>query len=214
MTLYPYDVIRLKNKLQIDSESFVRNHTVLARGDNPYFPSLKLKLDAMEQCPFLSPDGCRVYTDRPSACRMYPLERAVDRSMNSERPDEFYFMTNHEYCKGHKEQQRQTVKNWVRSQDLIDFNLMNDLWAEIDTLFRSNPWKGEGVGGEKQQMAFMVCYNIDGFRNFCQTNGLLKRFRLDKNQRRRIEKEDAELQKFGFDWIKLILTGNSRLLML
>jgi len=214
MTLYPYDIIRLKNKLKIDSESFVRNYTVLVRGENPFFPSLKLQLDDQEQCPFLSPAGCTVYVDRPSACRMYPLERAVDRSTNSDRPDEFYFLTNHSYCKGHEEQQAQTVKNWIRSQDLIDFNLMNDLWTEIDTLFHTNPWKGEGVGGEKQQIAFMVSYNIDGFRNFCRSNGLLKRFNLDKNLRRRIERDDAELQKFGFEWLKLILTGRSRLLML
>lgn len=212
MTLYPYDVIRLKNILRMDSETFVRLHTFLVRGENPFFPTLKLKLDQKEECPFLSTNGCSVYNDRPYACRMYPLERAVDRMSTKERHDEFYFLTQHSYCKGHEESQIQNVKKWIRSQDLIDFNTMNELWAELDTIFQRNPWKGEGAGGEKQQLAFMVCYNIDGFRKFCQSHGLIRKFRIEKNMRRRIEREDAELQKFGFEWLKLILTGSCKLI--
>ena len=53
--------------------------------------------------------------------------------------------------------------------------------AEIDTVFRQNPWKGEGFAGEKQQLAFMACYNIDGFRRFAEQHQLLKHFKLDKD---------------------------------
>ena len=212
MILYPYDVIRLKNKLGIDSEVFVREYTQLERGDNPFFPTLKLKLDTKECCPFLSEQGCSVYHDRPSACRLYPLERAVDRSATGGTPLEYFFVTRHEYCHGHEEKKENDVKGWIRNQDLIEFNAMNDRWAEIDTLFRSNPWKGDGAAGEKQQLAFMVCYNIDGFRRFCEQHGILKMFKIDKDFKRRIQKEDSELQKFGFEWLKLILTGSSSLI--
>lgn len=215
MILYPYDVIRLKNCLAIDSEVFIRQHTYLEKGDNPYFPTVKLKMreDERKTCPFMKADGCSVYSDRPSACRTYPLERAVDRtSVSGGMPEEYYFMTNHSYCHGHKEDKRFTVSSWIRNQQLITYNTMNGLWAEMDTLFRLNPWKGEGAAGEKQQIAFMVCYNIDGFRRFCDTHSLLKQFKLDKDFRRRIVKEDAELLKFGFSWLKLILTGKSSLI--
>jgi hypothetical protein len=88
---------------------------------------------------------------------------------------------------------------------------MNDFWAEIDTLFATNPWKGEGAAGEKQQLSFLVCYNIDGFRRFAEQHNLVKQFLLDRTVRRRIESDDSELLKFGFEWLKLILTGKSSL---
>ncbi len=213
MILYPYDIIRLKQAVGLDSETFLRTHTILQKGDNPFFPTVKLKLaeDVDKSCSFLNVSGCTVYNDRPSACRTYPLERAVDRSSLGGAGDDYYFLTHHPYCLGHNEDNQLTVKTWIRNQRLIDYNCMNELWAEIDTVFRLNPWKGEGAGGEKQQLAFMVCYNIDGFRRFAQAHMLLKQFKLDKDFRKRIGKEDGELLKFGFQWLKLILTGKSSL---
>lgn len=214
LVLYPYDIIRLKNALGIDSAECLRQHTVVVQGDNPYFPTVKLKLteDARKACPFLQSSGCTVYQDRPSACRTYPLERAVDRLAQGGVVGEYYFLTNHEYCLGHHEKSQWTVTNWVRNQRLGDYNVMNELWAEIDTVFRQNPWRGEGVAGEKQQLAFMVCYNIDEFRRTVASNKLLQQFRLDKDFKKRIAKEDGELLKFGWQWLKLILTGKSSLI--
>ena len=51
--------------------------------------------------------------------------------------DEYYFLTNHSYCLGHKEDKLLTVNNWIRNQKLIDYNTMNEFWAEIDTVFRT-----------------------------------------------------------------------------
>jgi hypothetical protein len=169
---------------------------------------LKLNDDDEKACPFLTDTGCSVYADRPSACRTYPLERAVDRTKAASVGEEYYFLTNHAYCYGHRENIRQTVNSWVRNQQLIEYNTMNALWAEIDTVFSHNPWKGEGIAGEKQQLAFMVCYNIDGFRQFAVDHRLLKTFKLDKDFKKRIAKEDSELLKFGFIWLKSILTGS------
>lgn len=216
LTLYPYDIIRLKRALGIDSETFMRRHTFLMKGDNPYFPTVKLKLAADEKksCPFLKINGCAVYKDRPSACRTYPLERAVDRSkIGSRVAVEYYFLTHHPYCLGHQEKKIVTVNSWIRNQKLNDYNSMNELWTDLDTVFRQNPWKGEGAAGDKQQLAFMVCYNIDGFRRFAQEHVLFKKFTLDKDFKKRIAKEDEELLKFGFEWLKLILTGKSSLLL-
>jgi hypothetical protein len=179
------------------------------RAENPYFPALQLKMLENEEktCPFLGTAGCTVYEDRPSACRTYPLERAVARAVSGGRPDEYYFMTGHPYCKGHAEKREWTVKLWLKDQQIQYYNLMNDLWAEIDTLFASNPWRGEGAAGPKQQLAFMVCYNIDRFRQYVRDHQLLTHFALDKARRRHIEQDDEELLRFGFDWLKFILAG-------
>lgn len=207
MYLYPYDVIRLKNCLGIHSAEFMHSHTRLSVGSHPYFPAVMLNMADNDDatCPFLGDDGCEVYRDRPSACRTYPLERAVEKRGANDVLRHHYFMTHHSYCKGHVEKHTYTISQWERDQGLHKYNLMNDLWAEVDAFFATNPWQGEGKAGPKQQLAFMVCYNIDDFRGYCQHNDLLGRFRLDKDRRRRIIKEDDELLKFGFDWLQFIL---------
>ncbi len=215
LDLYPYDIIRLKKRLAIDSETFMRAHTELKKGANPYFPTVILKLVSagqVRQCPFLTEQGCTVYEDRPTACRTYPLERAVDRNVERGLPKEFYFLTNHDYCKGHFEAQQNSVKQWIRSQHLEQYNQMNDRWAEVDTLFSSNPWKGEGSGGPTQQLAFMVCYDIDRFKEFTKVQRLLDHYRLNREQKKRIAGDDTKLLKFGFEWLKDILGGRSELI--
>ena len=210
LLLYPYDIIRLKQHLAINSEDFLNRYAGVVQGSNPYFPSVVMRMAENEErtCPFLDRDkGCTVYEDRPSACRTYPLERAVDRSPGSGAPKEFYFMTNHPYCKGHGEEQEWTVKEWVRDQQLVYYNEMDSLWAEMDTLFAKNPWKGEGAAGPKQLMAFMVCYNLDRFRQYVEEHDLLSHFRLDRSRANSIRKDDESLLKFGFDWLKYILFG-------
>lgn len=210
MFLFPYDIICLKNALSMDSHEFLQQYTRLVQGDNPYFPAVMLKLNEQENCPFLKEAGCSVYGQRPSACRTYPLERAIDRVGGSGTED-FYFLTHHDYCMGHRQEKTFTVKQWIRNQRLEQYNLMNDLWGEMDTLFAGNPWRGEGAGGEKQRLAFMVCYDIDGFRKFSEQHQLIDNFRLVKDAKRRIQEDDAELLKFGFEWLKLILNGKSSL---
>jgi len=215
MFLYPYDILRLKKSLQISSQEFLENHTrVVQGGTNPYFPSVMLRLteDERKACPFLSDDGCVVYLDRPSACRTYPLERGVDRTPGKRQINDFYFMTDNDYCHGHQETKTFTVKKWIRDQRLDDYNLMNDLWAEVDTVFASNPWAGEGSGGPKQQIAFTACYDIDNFRLMVAKHELLERFTVSRDQKRRINESDTELLKFAFEWLKNFLGAPSSLL--
>jgi hypothetical protein len=168
---------------------------------------LLMSANEEQTCPFLDQSGCTVYEDRPTACRTYPLERAVARNLKRGRPEEYYFMTSHSYCLGHRETKEWTVKSWLKDQKVRHYNAVNDLWAEIDTLFAQNPWQGEGAGGPLQQMAFMVCYNIDGFRRFAAENRLFYQFRLASSRRRVLDEDDEELLKFGFEWLKHILAG-------
>jgi len=213
LILYPYDIVRLKTRLSISSEEFMRRHTRLGASSHPFFPAVMLLMSENEEqtCPFLDNKGCTVYEDRPTACRTYPLERAVDRNPSRGSPKEYYFMTNHPYCLGHQETKEWTVKTWLKDQKVQHYNGVNDLWAEIDTLFAQNPWRGEGAGGPRQQMAFMVCYNIDGFRRFAEENRLFEQFKLESSFRRILSYDDEALLKFGFEWLKYILAGTGSL---
>ena len=214
LLLFPYDILRLRKRIGIHSAEFLHRYTQVCEGSHPFFPGLKFRLveETPYPCPFLGESGCTVYSDRPSACRTYPLERGVERVDSAGSLRSSYFMTHHSYCMGHLEEHGYSVRDWEREQDLYDFNLFNDLWAELDAFFATNPFAGEGKAGPKQQLAFMVCYNIDGFRSFVDQHNLLRQYDLDKFERRRIQREDASLLRFGFQWLHVVLGGRRDLL--
>lgn len=214
MYLYPYDVLRMKNRLGVDSAEFMRTYSRISEGSHPYFPAVMLNMADKDgyPCPFLKDTGCSVYKDRPSACRTYPLERAVQGSLETRSLTEHYFITHHSYCRGHDEKRKYTVRDWERDQILCEYNLFNDLWAEVDAFFATNPWQGEGHAGPHQQLAFMVCYNIDEFRSYLNRHNLLAGFCLSKQERRRIRREDGELLKFGFKWLQFVLGERATLM--
>ncbi len=144
---------------------------------------------------------------------LIPLDRGLNLAPQKGMTNEFYFMTDHPYCHGHQEDKSFTVRKWVRDQRLDEFNLINDLWAEVDTVFSGNPWAGEGSGGPKQQMAFTACYDIDNFRLMVAKHSLLDRFTISRDQKRRINESDTELLKFAFEWLKYFLGSPSSLLV-
>lgn len=214
LLLYPYDILRLKQRLGMHSADFLAQHVELCEGSHPFFPGLKLRLSNKEghPCPFLEDNGCGVYRDRPSACRTYPLERGVGRIDGQSSLTTQYFLTKHPWCRGHEEQHNYTLRQWEREQELHDWNVHNDYWAELDAFFASNPWAGEGKAGPMQQLAFMVCYNIDAFRDYLEQYHLLEQFSLNKAERRAIRKNDAALLLFGFKWLEYVLGGRKQLI--
>ncbi|NLZ17450.1 MAG: YkgJ family cysteine cluster protein [Desulfobulbaceae bacterium] len=213
LLLYPYDVLRLKQCLHLHSGEFLSRYVEICEGSHPFFPGLKLRLKEQEgyPCPFLEKHGCGVYKDRPSACRTYPLERGVAKESKHAALTSQYFLTHHPWCKGHDEVYHYTLRQWEREQELHDWNLHNDYWAELDAFFASNPWAGEGKAGPMQQLAFMVCYNLDAFRIYAGQNRLVEQFRLTKIERRAIQNNDADLLVFGFKWLEYVLGGRKQL---
>jgi len=213
MYLYPYDIIRLKNRLGMSSDELLKQKTISAFRDNPYFPSLMLRMTETEDnaCPFLSSNGCEVYEDRPFSCRAYPLEIAVSRNNDDTPRAKCYFVAIHPYCRGHAETRQWTIEEWLTDQNTHIYNQMNVLWVEIDSFFRKNPWGTEGVGGNALKMAFMACFNIDKMRSFVFESTFLSRFIIPSDRIQHCIDSDVELMKLGFDWVKYFLTGTGPL---
>jgi len=213
MYLYPYDIIRMKNRLGISSDRFLEQYTLTAFRDNPFFPSIMLKMSDNEEksCLFLTPEGCTIYEDRPFSCRAYPLERAVSRVGDEKSPVTIYFISNHSYCLGHQETRPWTVKEWLEDQQVRLFNDMNDLWVPMDTLFRKNPWGPQGINSPTLKMAFMAGFNVDKFKTFIFESTFLARLDVAPERMEQLAASDVELMKFGFDWIRFFLTGTGPL---
>ncbi|MFO7558691.1 MAG: YkgJ family cysteine cluster protein [Desulfobacterales bacterium] len=208
--LYPYDVIRLKNSLKISSNRFLDHHVDVVLRSGNFFPAvlLKMKKDEEKTCPFLTPEGCSVYPDRPDSCRTFPLELGLLYNADSRKTEQICLFRPPDFCLGQYEKQEFTVKEWIADQDAVDFNRMTARWSEIKALFQNDPWQGEGPDGKKGKMAFMSLYNMDEFRKFVFQSSFLKRYKIKKALLKTLERDDIALMKFGFSWVKLFLFGN------
>lgn len=206
LALTPYDVLRLKNRLRISSGQFLDRYTTEEVKHNCGLPVLmfKMKDDSKRSCPLLRPEGCTVYEDRPGACRLYPVARAakyVDGRVN-----ERHFLVREQHCLGFQEKKEWGAQEWMEDQGLDVYNEMNTLWMAI------NQGRGEWstpppITAEKLKMYFMACYNLDTFGKFVFESRLLRMFHIDKRTVSRIQADETELLKFGFQWLSFAIFG-------
>ena len=122
IVLTPFDIIRLKNRLQLSSDEFLAIYTEAQMLEKTDLPVVTLRLldDEQSSCPFVKEDGCMVYEDRPSTCRYYPLGVATLAYKEGADQSGFYFFVNESHCKGFEEDQVWTVREWRENQG-VDF---------------------------------------------------------------------------------------------
>jgi hypothetical protein len=207
--LYPYDVIRLRSRLGLTSDEFLDRHVDVVLRPGNHFPDVLLRMaeNAEKTCPFLTPEGCRVYPDRPDTCRTFPLEQGLLHDARTAADEPVFFFRPPDFCLGPQAQKQWTVPEWVQDQEAEEYHRMTIHWAGLRRLFQSDPWGAEGPAGTRAKMAFMAAYNIDRFRDFVFGSSFLKRFKVKPELLGRIKRDDARLLLFGFDWIKLFLWG-------
>lgn len=206
LTLAPYDVLRLKNALSLPSGDFLERYTTDDVRQNSGLPVVVLRMgdDPKRRCPFLAPQGCLVYADRPGACRLYPMGRAarfVGRTLQEE-----FFLVRESHCLGFGEAREWTVEQWLADQGLKAYDEMNALWMRLNR----NARRGERlppVTGDKLKMYFMACYNLDQFRRFVFESRFLQMFRIDAGTTARIGTDQTELLKLAFVWLEFSLFG-------
>jgi len=207
--LYPYDVIRLKNRLGITSDKFIDRHSDIIMRDSSFFPEVLLRMSQNEErtCPFLSESGCLVYPDRPDACRTFPIEQGVINDAKTKKTNLIHFFRPPGFCLGQYESEQWTTESWAKDQNAIIYNKMTVKWSELKSLFQADPWGREGSTGSKGKMAFMATYNIDLFRDFLFNSSFLKRYKIKYEILKKVKKDDVELMKLGFEWVKYFLWG-------
>lgn len=199
--LTPYDILRLKNGLGISSGMFLTKFTSYHTGPGTGLPVVTLKTDYAEgsMCPFVTPSGCRVYKDRPSSCRVYPLARLISLNRETGRHSEYYMIVKESHCLGFKNGKEHTVREWIIEQDIEPYNRMNDMMMEIISL------KNQMIPGEldiKSGYLFRTAlYDLDSFRaqifsDKIQTND------FNAEVLNAAKQDDAVLLKIAFSWVK------------
>jgi len=207
LVLTPYDVVRIKNRLNLSSKVFLEKYTTSHVDENYGVPVVKLRMndDKDRRCPFLSPEGCTIYEDRPGACRIYPLGRAASKIREKDKAGEYYFMVKEPHCLGFNEDKEWTVEEWIKDQGLDEYNAMNDLFMDITAGRNSRAIKA--LGDQRLSMFYMACYSLDEFRRFVFESTFLERFVIDQDIIDRIKVDDIELMKFGYKWLQFALFG-------
>jgi len=205
--LTPYDILRLKNSLGISSGKFLKTYTSLHTGPETGLPVITLKTSSASGsiCPFVTPSGCKVYKDRPSSCRTYPLARLVSRNRESGSLSDYYMMIKEKHCLGFNDGKEQTVSKWIIEQDIEPYNRMNDMLMEIISL------KNQMIQGEldiKSGYLFrMALYDLDGFRSYLLTDKE-DHDAINESDNNDLKQDDTALLVFAFSWVKQNLFSN------
>jgi hypothetical protein len=207
--LTPYDFLRLRRNLGLSSDELLDRYCTVDNGQNGW-PLPRIFMEGPEQvCPFVSQAGCRVYPDRPGACRTYPLGRAVRGGSGQAPREEGYFLVKEEHCQGFQEGPQWTPQEWMEDQGLAEYNRFNDLFAPI--LTRQAPDADPGVIARKMQMMFMACYKLESFRRFVATPRFRQTFDLPEEQWQALEDDELSLLEFAFSWLRFAIFGESTL---
>jgi uncharacterized protein len=207
--LYPYDIVRLKKKLNVTSDAFLEKYVDIVLRPSNFFPEVLLCMadNPEKTCPFLRPSGCSVYPDRPDACRTFPVEQGVLYDDQQDKPETIHFFRPPDFCLGQHEETVWTPRTWSEDQDATAYHEMTARWSELKRLFQTDPWGSQGADGPKAKMAFMATYNMDQFREFLFKSSFLKRYKVKPKVLKRIRSNDTELMKFGFQWVKFYVWG-------
>jgi len=201
--LTPYDMACLKNGLGMSSGEFLETHTLQHTGPETGLPVVTLKPDGSTGeavCPFVTNEGCRVYHFRPGSCRTYPLMRLASRSRETGKVSEHYALLCEPHCLGFQKGETRTVREWLKSQGLDEYNKMNDLFMELISL--KNQQMPGPMDIKSRHMFHLACYDLDNFRDRLFGKGRLNASHSEFVEPDALKNDDIELLKFAVTWVK------------
>lgn len=202
LPLTPYDVLRLRSAVKLDSDEFLSMYTLYWVDPDSGFPVVSLKMEdtPLKACPFVGEGGCRVYEDRPTACRLFPLGRASGVGPDGTTQDEFFFRVNTPGCLGIKEKRVWTVEEWQDCQGLQEYTEMND--RMLDLLFHPRRDSTKPLDERQLQKVMVACYNLDLFRKFVLETRFMEIYEMDGETCSRVTEDDRSLLDLGFAYLR------------
>jgi len=208
INLTPYDIYRLKTRLKMTYEQFLDYYTVTASIDGTPLPVsvLRLKDKDSRECPFVTPEGCTVYTDRPVTCRYYPIGMAIMKQYEKPSEEEFYIKILEDHCMGHQEPKEWTMQEWREDQQADLYDGMNDDWLAVVL-------KAKSLGMVEFSKRSLHLFNIastdmDLFRSFVFESKFLDNYDIEPEIIREIRDDELALLKFAQKWLRFTLFGD------
>ena len=207
LNLTPFDVLRLRRALGLSSRDFISRQACMLVAPDTGFPLLQLKMneDDAKSCPYVTPQGCSVYGDRPTACRSYPLGRACNPDAAGATAERF-FIIREPHCQGFEETRDWTPLTWLDDQGLADYNASNDAWMALMARQRA---LGHPVDQKRTSMALLALYQPDDFQTFIGRMNLFARVSVAPERQQAVLADETAALAFGLDWLELLLFGDS-----
>jgi len=206
ITLTPYDVLRLKARLELSSGEFLVKYTTpfeMGQGD---IAGIKmLPAENTTQCQFMTDEGCSVYEDRPTACRYYPAALLSLRNQNEYTDREAYALVKEDHCLGHNEPRTLTIAEYRKEQGVEEYDEQSRGWRQLILKKKST---GPTVGKPSKrslQLFFMACYDIDRFREFVSSPSFNEVYDLPTELKEKIQSDDVELLQFGYSFLRQVM---------
>lgn len=203
--LLPYDVLRLSRALGLGSDAFLARHGVLEIEPASGWPTVRIGLADDGRCPFVRAEGCAVYADRPTCCRIYPLARAVGLDARGEPVELLVADATEERCGGFGAPASGTVGAWTRGQGLDAFRGPNERAARL-FLHPRRP-RPLSLREADVHAVVMALYNPDVFRRFASRPGFASESGLGAARVAEGLRSDEGLLELGQDWIAARLFG-------
>lgn len=208
ISLTPYDILRLKQRLGMTSGEFLRTYTVPYEMEQDGLAGVKFNpVEGGTACRFMTEDGCSVYEDRPTACRYYPVALLSMRKQDEFVDSQSYALVKEDHCLGHNDPRELSIDDYRAEQGLADYDELARGWRQLVLKKKSS---GPTVGKPSKrslQLWFMACYDIDRFRAFVESESFGHVFVLPADERARILADDTELMLFAFRFLRQVLFG-------
>jgi Fe-S-cluster containining protein len=208
ISLTPYDVLRMKKRLGITSTEFLKDYTVPYEMEKDGIAGIKFRpIEGGSACRFMKPEGCDIYTDRPTACRYYPVALLSMRKQDEYVDRDSYAIVKEDHCKGHEVNRSITIADYRKEQGLEEYDELARGWRQLVLKKKSS---GPTIGKpslRSRQLFFMACYDIDKFREFVQMDSFGKLFELPAEEKEAILKDDVALLQFAFRFLRQVLFG-------
>ncbi|MFA7269038.1 MAG: YkgJ family cysteine cluster protein [Sterolibacterium sp.] len=208
ISLTPYDILRLKQRLGIGSTEFLQKYTLPYEMEQDGIAGVKFRPVAQgTACQFMRPEGCSVYEDRPTACRYYPAALLSMRRQDEYVDRDSYALVKEAHCLGHQEPRTLSIDDYRAEQGLNEYDELARGWRQLILKKKSS---GPSIGKPSQrsrQLFFMTCYDLDQFRGFVASEGFSEVYRLPDDEKLRILGDDQSLMLFGFRFLRQVLFG-------
>ena len=207
--LTPYDILILRRRLNIPAHEFITLYTEPTYLEKTDMPGVQIKLTGENNgCPLVTPEGCTVYTDRPSACRYYPVGMADfhEGGKDDAAEEKFFFLVKEPHCKGHEEPKRWTIRDWRADQGVDVRDEMNKEWLRL-VMRRKSFGLQATLSDAAKRMFFMASTDLDTFRKFVFESSFLDTYEVDADTVAKIREDDVELMLFSFRYLANTLFG-------
>jgi Fe-S-cluster containining protein len=208
ISLTPYDVLRLARRLGLSTSEFLARFTVPYELEKDGMAGVKLKpVDGGTACRYMAPEGCSVYSDRPTACRYYPVVLLSMRRQDESVDRQSYALVEEPHCLGHREAREITIADYRKEQGLPQYDELARGWRQLVLKKKSS---GPTVGKPSKrslELFFMTCYDLDRFRAFVASDGFSEIYDLPPDELRTILEDDVTTMQFAFRFLRQVLFG-------